>query len=49
LKTGQVVNYDSFARNIEVLASTIKEWLSVLEDSFLIALDRPYFSNKNKN
>jgi predicted AAA+ superfamily ATPase len=48
LRTAQIVNYDDLARDVGVSASTIKEWLSVLEDSFLIKLIHPFHSNKTK-
>ena len=48
LRTGQIVNYDDIARDVGVSASTIKEWLSVLEDSFIIKLVHPLHSNRTK-
>lgn len=48
LRTGQIINYDELARDVGVSATTIKEWLSVLEDSFLIKLIHPFHSNKTK-
>jgi predicted AAA+ superfamily ATPase len=42
------VNYDDFARDVGVSASTIKGWLSVLEDSFIIKLVHPLHSNRTK-
>lgn len=48
LRTGQIVNYDDFARDVGVSASTIKGWLSVLEDSFIIKLVHPLHSNRTK-
>ena len=48
LRTGQVVNHAELASVCGVSAVTIKQWLSLLEDSFLIALAPPYFSNLNK-
>jgi len=48
LRTGQIVNYDDLARDVGVSASTIKDWLSVLEDSFIIKLVHPLHSNRTK-
>jgi len=48
LRTGQIVNCDDLARDVGVSASTIKEWLSVLEDSFIIKLVHPLHSNRTK-
>lgn len=48
LRTGQVINYDDIARDCGVSPVTVKEWLAVLEDSFLIKLIAPFYSNKTK-
>ena len=48
LRTGQIVNYDDLARDVGVSPSTVKDWLSVLEDSFLIKLIHPLLSNRTK-
>lgn len=48
LRTAQVVNYDALARDAGVSPVTAKEWLSLLEDSFLIRLVYPYHTNKTK-
>lgn len=48
LRTGQVINYDDMARDTGVAPSTVKEWLRLLEDSFLIRLVTPYFTNRTK-
>lgn len=48
LRTGQIVNYDDLARDVGVSAVTIKEWLGVLESSFIVRLIHPYHSNKTK-
>jgi uncharacterized protein len=48
LRTGQIVNYDDLARDVGVSAVTIKEWLGVLESSFIVRLVHPYHSNKTK-
>ena len=48
LRTGQVVNYDELARSTGVTAATVKEWLSLLEDSFVVRLVQPYHVNRNK-
>jgi hypothetical protein len=48
LRTAQVVNYDELGRASGVSAVTAKEWLSLLQDSFLVRLCRPYFSNRSK-
>ncbi len=48
LRTGQLVNYDDMARDTGVSPSTVKEWLSLLEDSFVLKLLYPWHSNRSK-
>lgn len=48
LRTGQVVNYQDLARDAGVSPATVKEWLSLLEDCFLVKLVAPYFSNRTR-
>jgi hypothetical protein len=48
LRTGQLINYDSLASDAGVSPATVKQWLSILEDSFLIKIVHPYASNRNK-
>ncbi|MCY4342184.1 MAG: ATP-binding protein [Gammaproteobacteria bacterium] len=48
LRTGQVVNYQDLARDANVAPATAKEWLSLLEDCFLLKLVQPWFSNHAK-
>ena len=48
LRTGQVVNYNDLASDAGIDPKTAKEWISILEDSFLIKLLPSYFPNRNK-
>jgi predicted AAA+ superfamily ATPase len=48
LRTGQLINYEELARDSSISAATAKDWLSILEDSFLIRLIHPYFNNRTK-
>jgi predicted AAA+ superfamily ATPase len=48
LRTGQLINYESLASDAGVSPGTAKQWLSILEDSFLIKIVHPYASNRNK-
>jgi predicted AAA+ superfamily ATPase len=48
LRTGQLINYESLASDAGVSPGTVKQWLSILEDSFLVKIVSPYFSNRNK-
>lgn len=47
-RVGQIMNHQSLAGDVGVDAKTIKEWLSVLEASFLIFKLPPYFENFGK-
>ena len=48
LRTGQVVNYHDLGRDANVSPATVKDWLSLLEDAFLITLLSPYFTNRTR-
>ena len=48
LRSAQVINYDDLARDVGVSPTTVREWISLLEDSFLVRLVSPYFSNRTK-
>ena len=47
-RTGQLVNFSSFAGDCGVSHNTIKSWISVLEASYLVTLIQPYYKNFNK-
>lgn len=42
------MNYDSLGRETGVSAVTAKEWVGLLEDSFLLRLVHPYHANRSK-
>jgi len=44
----QYINLDDLARDAGVSPSTVKGWLSVLEDSFLIRMVQPEHRNRSK-
>lgn len=48
LRTGQIVNLQDLARDAGISPNTAKAWLSLLEDSFLIRMVRPYFTNRTR-
>ncbi|MBI5594774.1 MAG: ATP-binding protein [Elusimicrobia bacterium] len=48
LRTAQIVNYDALAKDAGVSPATAKDWLGLLEDSFLIRLVEPFHTNRNK-
>ena len=45
LYSGQIISMDSFSRNLGVSAPTIKQWLSILESSFIIHFLEPDLNN----
>lgn len=47
-RTGQVMNCQSLASDVGVDPKTIREWLSILEASFVIFRLSPYFENFGK-
>lgn len=47
-RVGQIVNLEGMAGDVGVSASTLKEWLSVLEASFIIFRLAPYYNNFGK-
>lgn len=47
-RVGQVVNMDGLAGEVGVSATTVKEWLAVLEASFVIYRLQPYYNNFGK-
>jgi predicted AAA+ superfamily ATPase len=47
-RVGQVLNYSSLANDAGVSSVTIKEWLSILEASFIIYKLTPYYENFGK-
>ena len=44
-RIGQVINYNSLANDTGIGANTIKEWLSILEASFVIYRLQPFYEN----
>lgn len=47
-RIGQLVNYASLASDVGVSAVTIKEWITVLEATYIIFRLEPYFENFGK-
>lgn len=47
-RVGQVVNYSSLAGDVGVSATTIKEWISLLEASYIVFPLHPYYKNYGK-
>jgi predicted AAA+ superfamily ATPase len=44
-RTGQLLNYNDMAKDVEVSVNTVKSWISILETSGLIFLLPPYHNN----
>jgi hypothetical protein len=47
-RTGQVVNLSSMGNDCGLSHNTIKQWLSLLETSYIIKLSNPYYKNYGK-
>ncbi|MCC6128268.1 MAG: ATP-binding protein [Chlamydiae bacterium] len=47
-RIGQLINYASLACDVGVSAVTIKEWISVLEATYILTRMEPYFENFGK-
>lgn len=47
-RIGQLLNFDSLASDVGVSAKTIRNWISVLEASFIVFRLPPYFGNFGK-
>lgn len=47
-RAGQLVNREDMARSIGVDTKTIRAWLGVLENSYVIQLLQPWYNNFNK-
>ncbi len=47
-RCGQLLNVSEIAKEMGLSQPTIKEWLEILEATYVIYLLRPYFSNRTK-
>ena len=47
-RTGQMLNFASLANDVGVSAPTIKEWVSMLEASYIVFTLYPYYKNYGK-
>ena len=47
-RVGQLMDYNSLANDVGVSANTVKDWLSILEASFVVYKLSPYFENFGK-
>lgn len=48
LRTAQIINYDELARDSGISPATAKDWIGLLEDSFLVRLVHPHLTNRTK-
>lgn len=47
-RIGQLLNLESIAGDVGISANTVKEWLSILEASYIVIRLQPYFENFGK-
>ncbi|MEL7122939.1 MAG: DUF4143 domain-containing protein, partial [Bacteroidota bacterium] len=47
-RIGQVINYESLAKDAGISSKTVRSWLSILETSFIIYRLQPFYKNFNK-
>lgn len=47
-RCGQIINYSSFANDCGVSPNTAKEWMNILEASFIIYRLHPFYKNYSK-
>ena len=47
-RVGQVINLSAMSGEVGVSSTTLSEWLSVLEASYVVYKLKPYFSNITK-
>jgi uncharacterized protein len=47
-RTGQVLNLQELGNSAGIDAKTVKQWLSLLQSSYIIYLLQPYYNNFNK-
>ena len=47
-RVGQIVNLSSLSNDVGVSSNTLKQWLSVLEASFIVVKLQPYYENFGK-
>lgn len=47
-RTGQIINLSSIGNDCGLSHNTVKQWLSLLETSYIIKLSNPYYKNYGK-
>ena len=48
LNSGSLINYTGLARELSVAFATVKNWVSILESSFIVFTLRPFHTNSRK-
>lgn len=48
LRSGTMLNYDDIAKDSGISSMTAREWINILEDSFILKRINPWFSKKTK-
>ncbi|MDD9899215.1 MAG: ATP-binding protein [Candidatus Melainabacteria bacterium] len=48
INNGQIANYNNFAQYADINAVTVKNYIELLRETFIIMELRPFFRNKNK-
>src|SRR5690606_17180014 len=47
-RAGQLLNINALSNEADIAYNTVKEWLSILESSYITFLLQPYHENRNK-
>lgn len=47
-RVGRLINYSEISKEIGISVSTVKDWFSILESTYIIRLLRPFHNNMNK-
>ncbi len=47
-RTGQILNYSELARDAGISVQTAREWISILEQAYLVYLLQPHYNNFSK-
>jgi len=46
---GQIINYTALSNAVSVNGKTVKEWLSILEATYIVYMLQPYYKNFKKS
>ena len=47
-RCGQIINYTNFANDCSISPNTAKEWINILEASFIVFKLNTYYKNYSK-